>query len=481
MNKKILFTLLILSLFIVISCKSAPEPEEEPVDEAVPEEVVEEPVVESGQGQQPVIKPEPEPEPEEPVIEAVSQEELALAKQALERAEMVEGSRFAPDLMKEAYADMKKAEELAESDPEESRALLAGVVEKGDEAFKLGKDGLKEEAYASLDSWEANLLSIDADKFSPEPYAEVMQQFENTRESIAAEKLNQAKKDMALSGIKSANLYKILDENIRWIKILERDTNNYLADAEKEEAYLWAGEEFNQASYLLSEGMIKFRQYDLESSEAEMKEAKFRAKNTLYLTRVRKKQAATDARLMQIQMELEDASTLTVQSEEGEILDAAPWSGADYLNENPLMDAEGEEYETEESELMEYDLSQIIEEEEEETAGSAGMSVSGLLEKAKELWQMAIEERNAGNYDKSKELLTQAEAYIRAYKANAVGRTYVVTYREVATDCLWRIAEFQEIYNDPYLWPKIWQRNQKAIPNPDLIYPGQVLIIPPVE
>jgi nucleoid-associated protein YgaU len=477
MKKKILFTLLILSLFTVISCKSAPEPEEELVEEAVPEEVVEEPVVESGQSQQPVVKVEPE----EPIVESVSQEELALARQALERAEMVDGSRFAPELMNEAYADMKKAEELAETDPEQARVLLAGVVLKGDQAFELGKSGIKKEANATLDSWEAKLQSIDADKYSPEPYAEVIQQFENTRKSIESEQLSQARKDMELSRIKSANLYKILDENIRWIKILERDTNNYLSDAEKEEAYLWADEEFNKASYLLSNGMVKFRKYDLENSEVELKEAKFRAKNALYLTRVMKKQADTDARLMQIQMELEDASTLTVQSEEGEILEAAPWSGSDYLIENPLMDAEGEEYESEDSELMDYDLSQIIEEEEEELEKSAGMSISGLLERAKELWQMAIEERNAGNYEKSKELLTQAEAYIKAYKANAVGRTYVVSYREVNTDCLWRIAEFQEIYNDPFLWPKIWQRNQKSIPNPDLIYPGQVLIIPPVE
>ena len=104
-----------------------------------------------------------------------------------------------------------------------------------------------------------------------------------------------------------------------------------------------------------------------------------------------------------------------------------------------------------------------------------------MLEKAKVLWQQAIDERNAGNHDKARELLIQAEAYIRAYRANAVGKTYIVKYREVNTDCLWRIAEFKEIYGDPFLWPKIWQRNQKMIPNPDLIYPGQKLIIPPVE
>ena len=166
------------------SCSSTPEPEEEVTEEAVPEEVVEE-VVEEGQAQVEAVLPEATPE--EPVIEPVSNEELSVARQALERAEMVDGSRFAPDLMAAGYEDLKKAASLAESDPEQARLLLAGVVEKGDQAFELGKAGLKKEAYAYLDKLQASLLEIEADKFSPLPYEEVMQQFSTTRASIDAE------------------------------------------------------------------------------------------------------------------------------------------------------------------------------------------------------------------------------------------------------------------------------------------------------
>jgi nucleoid-associated protein YgaU len=45
-------------------------------------------------------------------------------------------------------------------------------------------------------------------------------------------------------------------------------------------------------------------------------------------------------------------------------------------------------------------------------------------------------------------------------------------------DCLWNIAGKEQIYNDPFMWPKIWQANTDKIRNPDLIYPGQVLTIP---
>jgi len=482
MNKKILFTLLFLSLFIVISCKTTPPPEEKPVEDTTPAEVVTEPVTESGQTQEPVVV-QPEPVvPETPKIKPVSREELALARQSLERAEVVEGSRFAPELMKDGYADLKKAADMAESDPEGARLLLAGVIDKGNRAFELGRAGLKAEAYAALEDMQKKLLSIEADKYSPQPYQEVMDQFTLTRKQIEAENLTEARKEMALSKTKATNLYRTLDNNIKWIGILERDTNTYLNDAEAEDAYLWADKEFNQAGNQLSQGMIKFREYDLKSSEALLKEAKFRARNTLYLTRTRKKQAETDAKVLQIQMELEEASTLKVQTESGDIKEADPWSGNDYLNKNPLLKAQPEEYTPDDSELSNYDLNKSVEEEEEDIIPSPSSNdVTGLLEKAKNLWQEAVTERNAGNYEKSKELLTQAEAYIAAYRSNAVGKTYTVVYRKTNTDCLWRIAEFKEIYGDPFLWPKIWQRNQKAIPNPDLIYPGQVLIIPPLE
>ncbi len=46
-------------------------------------------------------------------------------------------------------------------------------------------------------------------------------------------------------------------------------------------------------------------------------------------------------------------------------------------------------------------------------------------------------------------------------------------------DCLWNIAGKIDIYGDPFLWPKIWQTNKSIIRNPDIIFPGQVLVVPP--
>ena len=52
-------------------------------------------------------------------------------------------------------------------------------------------------------------------------------------------------------------------------------------------------------------------------------------------------------------------------------------------------------------------------------------------------------------------------------------------YRVEKGDNLWRISGYQNIYNDPSQWPKIYQANRDKIKDPDLIYIGQRLFIPP--
>ena len=45
-------------------------------------------------------------------------------------------------------------------------------------------------------------------------------------------------------------------------------------------------------------------------------------------------------------------------------------------------------------------------------------------------------------------------------------------------DCLWNISK--KYYDNPYLWPKIWEANP-YITNPDLIFPDDQLVIPGID
>ena len=61
---------------------------------------------------------------------------------------------------------------------------------------------------------------------------------------------------------------------------------------------------------------------------------------------------------------------------------------------------------------------------------------------------------------------------------------YVVRLIPERRDCLWRIAEYPFIYNNPLKWPVIYDANKKTFrdpANPNLIFPGQKLQIPAIK
>jgi len=58
-------------------------------------------------------------------------------------------------------------------------------------------------------------------------------------------------------------------------------------------------------------------------------------------------------------------------------------------------------------------------------------------------------------------------------------QTYTVGTWAKDRDCLWNIAKKPKVYDNAFLWPKIWQGNRDQIKNPDVIKPGQKLKIPP--
>jgi nucleoid-associated protein YgaU len=45
-------------------------------------------------------------------------------------------------------------------------------------------------------------------------------------------------------------------------------------------------------------------------------------------------------------------------------------------------------------------------------------------------------------------------------------------------ECLWKIAGYPEVYDNPAQWPMIYRANKDKIKDPDLIYPNQVFEIP---
>lgn len=78
-------------------------------------------------------------------------------------------------------------------------------------------------------------------------------------------------------------------------------------------------------------------------------------------------------------------------------------------------------------------------------------------------------------HDFWKNLIGEDQAFLAKYKAKAG------THTVVEGECLWMIAGME--YGHPYYykWPLIYNANRNQIKDPDLIYPGQVFDIPPMQ
>ena len=66
---------------------------------------------------------------------------------------------------------------------------------------------------------------------------------------------------------------------------------------------------------------------------------------------------------------------------------------------------------------------------------------------------------------------------LQATLANQV-KVYTVGTWAKDRDCLWNISKKKDIYDNAWLWPKIWQGNRDQIKDPDVIHKGQKLKIP---
>jgi len=116
----------------------------------------------------------------------------------------------------------------------------------------------------------------------------------------------------------------------------------------------------------------------------------------------------------------------------------------------------------------------------------SGLSNQALVERKAELDQVGVMIATAKKHSlaslpqyssKLSDFDRRLEALQKALEGAAV--TYTVGTWAKDRDCLWNIAKKPKIYDNAFLWPKIWQANRDQIKNPDIIHPGQKLAVPP--
>ncbi len=114
--------------------------------------------------------------------------------------------------------------------------------------------------------------------------------------------------------------------------------------------------------------------------------------------------------------------------------------------------------------------------------GLMALPPEALLQRREEL--MEIEEQvldlkmsKISTLPKMKAKLDRIDQMIGELKARVV-QPVTVDYMVMRGDNLWNIAKKDDIYADPYMWPRLYRANKEQIKDPDLIYPNQKLAVP---
>ena len=437
----------VLLAAFMLGCKSAPE---------APEQAGELAAAEAAEK-----APEPTQAAEFPSVNPVSNEEVRQARSAIARAREADAEDYEPDLLRQAEEALSAALAARGSDPAKAREALAEAKARADEAF----DGAVAKSAADLEErlarLKATLLEEKADRFLPEEYERAVGGIPEVQRLYGEGQLVDAREKAYATLAEMSGLLERLRERKRWVETLQRDINQNLQQAEQQGAPARAPEAFALANRLYLQGLDEYQGYRLTDSEETLAQAREASQEAIRLAGGRRQEEKEQTRLLMLEVmrQLEEASNLTVVDEEGTVIPPRPWSGESFLEpDQSLLPGPGR------------------------TVVLADVAEENLLEQAKNLWQQGVLEWNQGNYGAAEDYFHEARRLAEAYTVQAVDSeypVYVVRLIPERRDCLWRIAEYDFIYGNPYLWPKIWRRNRKLIQHPDLIYPGWKLVIPP--
>ncbi|MGA2976340.1 MAG: chitobiase/beta-hexosaminidase C-terminal domain-containing protein [Spirochaetia bacterium] len=414
---------------------------------------------------------------ETPTVPPITDVEIDDARNALARAKEVDADFFDPDNYDTARRLLDEGIDLKVSDPATARLRLASSKEAADLAFTNSVQRAMQEMAANLEADRQRLLTLEADKFMPAEYEqatagidEAGNLFANNDYAGARARAYQALKDMT-------DLANQLESRLATVRSLKYDTEQLMKQAESAELYRWAPDQRDKVTSLYLKGIDAYQGYKLDDAEENFGAAREAARDTLRIAKeaqdtsqAEQKQKAEELQNQAMQA-LIDASKLTIVTEDGTVIKPQNWTDEEFLKEIDSMIQE-EQKTAPGGQSMAIPADQS-------TAVMADESSGNLLQQARDLWAQGLKEKAAGNYGKAQDYFNEALRYIEIYKSYAVKGVYTVRLIPDRRDCLWRIAEYKDIYGDPYKWPTIWRRNRKLIQNPDLIYPGWQLVIPP--
>ena len=388
---------------------------------------------------------------------AALREAERLARLAIARAEDAGAATYDPVTLQQARAALSEGERLRDSDRDGALRELEQAKLKATVAYQNSLGLARRRLELQMNDLLQQLRDHQIDWFAPDEYADAAAAVKRAGDMFVAGRLADGS-DAAADAIRyletlrdtlTAQLTRVLD--------LRAAVDALMDETEA------AGTEqqVRQLNDLYQAGVAALERFALADAERQFGAAREAANSALRGAdsgMVEITEEGADGLMFMVMNELEAASLITIITDDEIVVEPVPWEGAEFLG------SEGSRA-TQASAEAEVALGQVPQ--------------HALLQQAKALWRLGVAQRNAGDYRRAIANFQQAQRHTASYTAFAIQTIYTVRLIPERRDSLWRIAEYDFIYGNPWLWPKIWHRNRKLIQDPDLIYPGWQLYIPP--
>lgn len=409
------------------------------------------------------VPPTPAPTPEPvapPAPEPVSAQDFQAAEQAIAEAEAVEADKYSPDLLNQARQALANAHAKADADPDAARDLLKTSIAKANEARDQASAARTKAALDRLDQATGRLKALQAELWDPEGSTPVLAQADTARATLIQDYAKGSPlADDAVTALD--NETSKLGARLLAVQDLRLQAQKALDEAESADAFVWVPDLVQSADDAFFQANGAWKKYRLDAAEESWSTALFQAKSAASKAKEAMERKRTEQLMLDTMKKLEDASGKTVVDPQDHIIAPQPWDGEKELQKIQPKPV---------SVLIPADGSTVV---------LADKQRVTYLDEAKDQWAQGVAAFNAGDLTLANESFLQAQKLIDTYLAMAVDKVYTVRLIPERRDSLWRISEYKDIFASPWDWPKIWKRNQKLIQNPDLIYPGWQLIIPP--
>lgn len=435
--------------------------------------------------------------------------EMSLAKNTITRAVEVKAEKYAPDELKRAREFLLAShEDIKKEDTKKAKENAAKSLNYADSAVNkslplLSKDTLE----------EAKKLQGEADRLYAEKYAP--QEFNEASKSLnEAVTLHDGKeywrsylKSREAMGHASEARSKALTHIPELKDAIEKMRDE--ADALKasrgadfaSEDLTTVDSKLNDASEDINNQNLKEAGVKIDDAATALNSAKSKTQKGIAAEKIKEAENALtiahESKLRNLfQDDLAKASALIPESKK--LYDDGSFEASIAKSDeaiailksiNEAMGTKAEELKktaADKIESAENTLKKIEESGMKETFKEDIARVSPLIARSKELYDQESYQESIASSDEAHKILNamnialekMAEGTRLSKRVMADGGEYVVKLNPQKRDCLWRIAHY--VYKNARLWPLIYAANKDKIKDPDLIFPGQKFLIPPM-